>query len=67
MHSWTNPGVYRIKVSAIDDHNSKSGSVELIVLIDVQYCEDIGYIIDADSDGIYELFHCNTTGNETEI
>lgn len=67
MHSWTNPGAYKIKVSAIDVHNSTSDTEELMVLIDVHYCDDIGYIIDTDSDGIYELFHCNSTGNETDI
>lgn len=67
MHSWTNPGAYKIKVSAIDEHNSTSDTEELMVLIDVHYCDDIGYIIDTDSDGIYELFHSNSTGNETDI
>jgi len=66
MHSWVNSGVYTIKVSAIDEHNSTSENGEFVVLIDAVFCDDIGHILDSDSDGIYEIFHCNSTGNETE-
>ena len=67
MHSWANPGVYTVKVIAVDEHNYSSETAELIVLIDTYYCGNIGYIIDTNSDGIYDLFHSYTTGNETEI
>ena len=67
MHSWANPGVYTIKVNSVDEHNSTSDTTELIVFIDSLYCTGIGYLIDTDSDGIYDLFHCNATGNETGI
>ena len=66
-HSWANSGVYTIKISAIDEHNYTSETKELMVLIDAVFCDNIGYITDADSNGIYELFHSNTTGNETNL
>ncbi|RLF24464.1 MAG: hypothetical protein DRN01_06950, partial [Thermoplasmata archaeon] len=28
---------------------------------------DIGYLKDTDGDGFYDLFHCNSTGNETMV
>ena len=67
MHAWANPGIYTIKVNAIDEHNYSSETAELTVLIDVEYCGNIGYIIDSDSDGIYDLFHNYLTGNETAL
>jgi outer membrane protein assembly factor BamB len=66
-HSWASPGLYVIKVSALDEHNSSSENSELMVLIDAIFSDNIGYLIDTNGDGIYELFHSNTTGNETEI
>jgi hypothetical protein len=67
MHSWANPGIYTIKVSAIDEHNYTSETSELMVLIDTVFCDNIGYIMDTDGDGVFDLFHNNATGNNNEI
>jgi PKD repeat protein len=67
IHSWANPGLYTIKVKAIDEHNNTSDTTRLIVLIEAIFCDNIGYIIDINSDDIYDLFHSNSTGEEIEI
>jgi len=64
-HTWTSPGIFIVSVYAEDQNNAISDTVELTVLIDVQYCDSIGHVIDSDSDGIYDLFYCNATGNKT--
>ena len=67
VHRWSTAGIYKIQVKAVDEHESISGTAELIVLIDSLYCEDIGYITDDDSDEIYDVFHSNQTGNATNL
>jgi hypothetical protein len=44
-----------------------SQSTEKIVLIDTVYCDDLGYMTDYTNDSIYDLFHSNTTGEETPV
>jgi len=65
-HSWTTAGIYLISIKAYDNY-TESGVTYLIVLIDIQYCDDIGYLIDNDSDGTYDSFYCNETGNKTTV
>ncbi|PNX53274.1 MAG: hypothetical protein BV458_05335 [Thermoplasmata archaeon M9B2D] len=65
-HSWMDAGVYTISCKAYDTYG-QSESANLIVLIDVQYCEEIGYLIDDTNDGVYDLFYSNDTGNETIV
>jgi len=62
-HSWVKAGRYIIKVTATD--NQMSSSSEKTIWIDAMNIIDIGYIIDVDGDGIYDLFHNETNGNET--
>ena len=65
-HSWSMWGVYTIKVKAYDSM-SESGTTKLVVLIDVMWVEDIGYLIDTDSDGVtYEKFYSNETEGQTD-
>ncbi|GAI15343.1 unnamed protein product, partial [marine sediment metagenome] len=66
-HTWTSAGVYMLKVSAKDENNALSGTVELMILIDVCYCGSIGYLIDNNGDGIYDVFSCNETGEKTLV
>jgi uncharacterized repeat protein (TIGR01451 family) len=63
-HVWYEAGIYTISVHAFDGE-LQSGSTELTVLIDVLYVKDIGYLIDNDSDGIYDNFFSNSTNNIT--
>jgi parallel beta-helix repeat protein len=64
-HKWTSPGVYKIKVFAVDSNYAVSTSTEIYILIDVIYCQNLGYLIDEDSDGTYTLFYSNQTKAKT--
>jgi len=64
-HKWTSPGVYKIRIYAIDINSAESGLAETSILIDIFYCKNIGYFIDEDSNGIYDSFYSNQTGIKT--
>lgn len=66
-HTWTSPGLYTVKVYAMDELNAVSGTTEFIVLIDGCFCNDIGYLLDNDNDEIYDVFHSNETGKKTVV
>jgi hypothetical protein len=66
-HKWFYPGIYKIDIYAIDSKNSESDSAESTILIDVIYCKNFGYLIDENSDGIYDKFYNNETGNKTDL
>jgi chitodextrinase len=67
-HSWTSAGIYAITVKT-SDNKTESGTTEYVVLIDVWLIDDKikGYLIDNDSDGIYDLFHNGSSGEETDV
>jgi hypothetical protein len=62
-HSWTKAGKYTIKVTVSD--NRTSSSSEKTVWIDAVAIGDLGYLLDSDSDGIFDSFHNDATGKET--
>jgi hypothetical protein len=62
-HSWTRAGKYTIEVTASDATSSSSS--ELTVWIDAVAVIDLGYLLDNDSDGIFDVFHNNVTGVQT--
>ncbi len=70
-HNWTTSGVYTVRVYAEDKNNGVSGTTEMTVFIDVNvlFIDDViqGYILDTDADGIYDIFHNNATGDETDV
>lgn len=66
-HNWTSYGIFTITVFVTDENNASSGITEFIVMIDTHFCGDIGYLIDSDSNGSYDLFYCNNTGVESAI
>jgi hypothetical protein len=66
-HNWTSPGIFNIKIFAIDSNYASSDSADLTILIDVRYCEDIGYFINDNSDEIYDTFYSNATGLITDL
>jgi PKD repeat protein len=65
-HIWSSYGFYTIIVTAQDPEGAMSGASELTVAIDVWWVKDIGYLIDTDSDGTYDLFYSNETEAETD-
>ena len=67
QNSWTEPGIYNMELVAIDEKNATSENSSLNVTVGMHYVKNIGYLIDSTCDGIYDAFHSNLTGNETEI
>lgn len=66
-HLWETYGFYTIQVYAQDQNNAISEISELIIAIDVQYVGTLGYLIDSNGDGIFDLFHSNSTSIETTV
>jgi len=64
-HKWTRSGIYKIRIYAVDIKNAESAIAETSILIDVIYCKNIGYFIDENSNGIYDLFYSNQTRIKT--
>jgi len=54
VHSWTVAGRYNVTVAATD--NISASSSHLTVYIDAVQTGEIGYLIDTDSNGIYDMF-----------
>ena len=69
-YSWTSAGVYLVKVYATDNYTT-SEIKEIMVLIDVSVIflddEITGYLIDYEKDGTYEMFHNNSTGQDSNV
>jgi len=65
-HSWAAPGIYEISVKAYDNE-TESAATKLTVLIDTHLVKDIGYLIDDDSDGTYDNFYSDATGEQTDV
>ncbi len=66
LHSWGSSGIYTINVTA-SDNQTISGNTKLIILIDAQYFGDMGYLLDTDSDGIFDIFQNVSTLIETTV
>ena len=65
-HSWNEAGIYTITVR-VTDNITISGETKKTVLIDAYLFGDLGYFIDNNGDGIYDLF-CNDTAKiETAV
>jgi len=64
-HKWITAGIFKIRVFAVDSKYAVSDSVYFDILIDVIYCGNLGYLIDENSDGTYDLFYSNKTGIKT--
>jgi PKD repeat protein len=65
-HSWAHVGKYTMTVTATDgiDTSVKTSSD---VLIDVQLVANLGYLIDANGDGVYDGFYDYTTQSQTTV
>ena len=64
-HIWNAPGDYAVTAYATDEQDSQSDEKVIHVLIDIHYVKDIGYLIDEDSDGIFDQFYSNETNKVT--
>jgi hypothetical protein len=66
-HTWDTAGIYNIKAYTKIDNNSLMEFENVTVLINVLYCDSIGFIIDNNNDKIYDSFQSNKTGKIAEI
>lgn len=64
-HSWKYPGEYIVTVEVFDTQTTTI-TVNTI-LIHALYCGKIGYLIDEESDGIYDMFYNNETKENTIV
>ena len=64
-HSWKSPGEYQILIKVTDEELLTQ--TDETVLIDIHYCGSIGYLIDQDSDGIYDMFYNNKTHTQSIV
>jgi PKD domain/Bacterial Ig domain len=64
-HTWMNKGRYDVTVTVTD--NQTVSSSKITVYIDAVQTGDIGYLLDNNSDGIYDAFHNNTTSKDTIV
>ena len=68
QHHWVNYGEYMITIFVIDNRNATASSHHTI-FIDVVKIDNLinGYLVDDDSDGIYDLFINTKTGKKTFV
>ena len=58
-HSWSEAGRYNLTVIVSDNHSESSST--LTVYIDALQTRGAGYLIDYDSDGVYDAFYSDET------
>jgi hypothetical protein len=68
-HQWDSFGVYTIKVTAFDEDNASSETKTISMFVDVRVIDDEinGWLIDTDSDGVFDVFKNLNTNKETII
>jgi len=66
-HTWRIGGIYIVTVYAIDENNATSGTQPYRVEINAHKCGSLGYLIDKNGDGTYDVFYRETTGIETLV
>ena len=66
-HTWTHYGFYHLNVSAQDIYGATSETNQITVAIDVISVGDLGYLIDRNSDGIFDVYQSNTTTVHTLV
>lgn len=66
-HLWETYGFYTLRVYTEDQNNAISESSQMIIAIDVQYVGTLGYLIDSNGDGIFNLFYSNSSSLETTV
>jgi chitodextrinase len=65
-HIWGSSGKHQITVSATDN-NTFSEETTLDVFIDVSFINTLGFLYDANNDGIFDSLYINQTGHVTSV
>jgi chitodextrinase len=60
-HAWGSPGKYMITATATDN-TTLSEQATFPVFIDVYFIGELGFLFDANNDGLNDSFYTNTTG-----
>jgi PKD repeat protein len=66
-HKWSLLGFYIVRIYAVDPSNATSEENEFVMGIDVQYVGSLGYLINTDGVGPFDMFYSNQTGNTTVV
>jgi len=64
-HSWTTAKKYTITVTVTDHYNNSTTTRTM--LIDTVLVENLGYLIDSNGDGTYDIFYSYETQNKTAV
>jgi len=67
LHQWNSLGFYTVRVSAQDPSNATSEMYEVRMSIDVRYVGNLGYLINTDGVGPFDMFYSNETRNQTAV
>jgi len=67
LHQWNSFGFYMVWVFAQDPSNATSEVYEGVLLIDVRYVGSLGYLINTDGVGPFDMFYSNQTWNKTVV
>ena len=65
-HIWISAGIYTFNVIS-SDNNSTSKATNFTIFIDTIPIENIGYLIDDDSNGFYDFFQNKTTNQKNKV
>ena len=66
-HQWGALGFYLVSMSAQDPSNATSDVYQVLVSIDVRYVGSLGYLINTDGIGPFDMFYSNQTKNQTVV
>jgi len=66
-HAWSAIGFYLLTMTATDLYNATSSPYHVLISIDARYVGDLGYLMNTDGAGSFDLFYCNQTGNTTAV
>jgi PKD repeat protein len=66
-HNFSIGGVYVVTIWTKDQNNATSDVQKCKFIIDSHSCGTLGYLVDKDGNGIYDVFYRETTGKETRV
>ena len=68
-HTWSQYGLYTMKVTSKDETNATSNTQALTIAIDVHRIDDKikGLLIDENSDDVYDIYRDDQTQNQTAV
>jgi PKD repeat protein len=65
-HTFTIGGIYVLTVYVVDESNTPSENQSFKILISSHKCGSLGYLIDKNGNGVYDVFYREITDRETK-